>query len=162
MRPGPTMYFSTTFCALSILCAMFMTHGAVVASPAAVAFNGRPAGPIWSAAEMAHWLATTDAELSFVGARPSPLGPRSAQNTYLVYCTEQVATVCGGSCIVYNGGAACIDAPGTQCMWATQDVGFCDKESCDGHCSSLSLCGTELAAGYCYTPGTKSIVVSPL
>ncbi|KAH9889012.1 hypothetical protein C8Q73DRAFT_709346 [Cubamyces lactineus] len=115
-----------------------------------------------SGVEMAHWLATTDAELNFVGARSSTLGPRSSQNTILVYCTERSGTTCGGSCTVYDGGAACIDAPGTECMAASIDVGFCDKESCDGDCSSLSECGTELDGGYCYTPGTKSIVVSPL
>ncbi|KAJ8490007.1 hypothetical protein ONZ51_g2599 [Trametes cubensis] len=156
------MYFSTAFYTASVLGTMFMSRAAVVASPAAIAFSGKPVGFIMSDAEMAHWLATTDAELNFVGARSSPLEPRSAQNTFLVYCTERIGNACGGSCTVYNGGAACIDAPGTECMAASLDVGFCDKESCDGNCSSLSLCGTFLNGGYCFTPGTQSIVVSPL
>lgn len=111
---------------------------------------------------MAHWLATTDANLTFIGERPNPLSPRSAQSTYLIYCTKRAGNVCGGSCTVYNGGAACIYAPSTECMSATQDVGFCDKKACNGDCSSLSECGTELDSGFCYTPGTKSIVISPL
>ncbi|KAI0334603.1 hypothetical protein GY45DRAFT_1242294, partial [Cubamyces sp. BRFM 1775] len=151
------MYFSTFLFALVTLAAAMIARAAVILSrDTAVGFAIR-------AAQMAHWLATTDANLTFIGARPpNPLSPRSAQSTYLIYCTNRAGNVCGGSCTVYNGGAQCIYTPSTECLWATQDVGFCDKKECNGDCSSLSLCGTYLDSGFCYTPGTKSIVTSPL
>ncbi|KAI0372650.1 hypothetical protein BV20DRAFT_939234, partial [Pilatotrama ljubarskyi] len=113
-------------------------------------------------AELAHWLATTDAELTFIGQRPN-LAARSAETTTTVtYCTKRVGTICGGSCTVYTGGAACLDANGTACLTATKDVGLCDETECDGNCNILSLCGTPLASGFCFTPNTRSILVSPL
>ncbi|KAI0666865.1 hypothetical protein C8Q78DRAFT_994599 [Trametes maxima] len=128
-----------------------------VASPAG-------ANNIISEAEFAHWLATTDAELTFIGPRPdfSPLGKRSAQSTSLTYCTKRVGNVCGGSCTVYNGGATCLNVPGTACIAASKDVGFCDAVGCTGDCSLLSLCGTPMGNGFCAIDGTKSILVSPL
>ncbi|KAI9063862.1 hypothetical protein FKP32DRAFT_1666294 [Trametes sanguinea] len=124
-----------------------------------------PAGFIMSEAEMANWLATTDAHLTFIGdppTAPNPLTPRSAQRTVLTYCTKRNGSVCGGDCTVYNGSAACIFAPHTQCLAATKDVGFCDRKECVGVCSTLSQCGTWLNGGFCFTPGTKSILVSIL
>ncbi|KAI0657948.1 hypothetical protein C8Q70DRAFT_250147 [Cubamyces menziesii] len=115
-----------------------------------------------SVAEMAYWLATTDAKLTFIGEPPNPLSPRSAPTTYLTYCTKRAGNVCGGVCTIYNGGAQCIYAPNTECMSATQDVGFCDEKGCNGNCSSLSQCGTLLDAGFCYTPGTESIVIASI
>ena len=110
--------------------------------------------------EMLNWLATTDAELTFVGAPINPLAPRSAQTTIVTYCTTRADNVCGGSCSVYNGGAACLDAPGTNCLAATNNVGFCDRAGCGHSCNQLSTCGTRLDNGFCYTPGTQSILVS--
>ncbi|OJT08580.1 hypothetical protein TRAPUB_507 [Trametes pubescens] len=120
---------------------------------------------LMSDAQLEHWLATTNASLTFVGPRPTfnPLAARAAQNTIVTYCTEREGDFCTGVCTVYNGGAACIPSdPDTQCLAANKDVGFCTKDSCDGTCSSLSLCGTFLFGGFCFTPETKSIVVSPL
>ncbi|KAI0641985.1 hypothetical protein C8Q79DRAFT_1003406 [Trametes meyenii] len=125
-----------------------------------------PAGTstIISEAEFAYWLATTDAELTFVGSRPdfSPLARRSAQTTALTYCNKRIGTLCGGSCTVYMGGATCINAPNTACIAATKDVGFCDASGCNGNCGLLSTCGTQLPGGFCAVDGTQSIVVSPL
>ncbi|KAL1943013.1 hypothetical protein VTO73DRAFT_4684 [Trametes versicolor] len=119
-------------------------------------------GAIISEAEFAHWLATTDAELTFIGDRPNPLAKRSAQSTIVTYCTKRVGGICGGSCSVYNGGATCLDATGTNCIAATRDVGFCDKTGCEGNCNAMSLCGTPMGNGFCATPNTQSILVSSL
>ncbi|KAJ3571859.1 hypothetical protein NP233_g3472 [Leucocoprinus birnbaumii] len=114
-----------------------------------------------SDAEMNHWLSTTDAELTYVGKPYHPLSPREAQNTRVVYCNTRNFNVCGGSCTVYNGGATCLSAPGTQCLFATQNVGFCDRGGCGGSCNQFSSCGTRLDNGFCWTPGTASITVGP-
>ncbi|KAI0766879.1 hypothetical protein BD413DRAFT_605659 [Trametes elegans] len=109
---------------------------------------------------MAHWLATTDAELTFIGEPINPLTPRAAQNTIVTYCTKRTQNVCGGSCSVYNGGATCLAAPYTTCLAATHNIGFCNRDGCNGRCNQLESCGTRLDNGFCYTPGTKSIIVS--
>ncbi|KAI0628553.1 hypothetical protein C8Q77DRAFT_352781 [Trametes polyzona] len=110
--------------------------------------------------QMMHWLATTDAELTFVGEPINPLAGRAAQNTIVTYCSKRTQGVCGGPCTVYNGGATCLSAPNTNCLSATHNVGFCDKGGCSGSCNQLSTCGTRLDNGFCFTPGTKSIIVS--
>ena len=115
---------------------------------------------IVSDSELLTWLSTTDAELTFVGAPINPLAPRSAQNTMVTYCNKRSNNVCGGSCTVYNGGAACLDAPGTSCLAAPHNFAFCDRGGCGGSCNQLSSCGTRLDNGFCYTPGTRSILVS--
>ena len=107
-----------------------------------------------------HWLANTDAEITFIGEPINPLTPRAAQNTIVNYCTRRTQNVCGGTCAVYNGGATCLAASGTNCLSATKNVGFCDHGNCNGSCNQLSSCGTRLDSGFCYTPGTKSIIVS--
>ena len=78
----------------------------------------------------------------------------------VTYCSHRTQNVCGGPCTVYNGGAACLNAPDTNCLSATANVGFCDRSGCGGSCNQLSTCGTRLEDGYCYTPGTRSINVS--
>ncbi len=115
-----------------------------------------------SEAEFAHWLATTDADLTFIGERPNPLKPRSAQSTSVTYCTKRVGSLCGGSCNVYSGGATCLAAPNTACVGATHDVAFCDKTGCDGNCALLSTCGAPMGNGFCATPGAQSIIFSTL
>ncbi|KAK0189440.1 hypothetical protein F5146DRAFT_626930 [Armillaria mellea] len=122
-----------------------------------------PAGFIWTDAEFDHWLATTDAEITYYGnTAPNPLAPRAALNTRVTYCSSRTQNVCGGACTVYDGGAACLNAPGTVCLAATNNVGFCDRAGCGGSCNQLSSCGTRLDGGFCYTPGTRSIIVSAL
>ncbi len=82
-------------------------------------------------AEFDYWLATTDAELTFIGdaakSHLNPLAKREAQDTRVTYCSKRTFNVCGGSCTVYQGGAACLNAPGTNCLAATNNVGFCDR-----------------------------------
>ncbi|KAI0372672.1 hypothetical protein BV20DRAFT_978112 [Pilatotrama ljubarskyi] len=135
----------------------------VVAGPAGrEATESAISTSVVSEAEMAHFLATTDAELTFIGEPINPLAKRSAQSTTVMYCTKRVGTICGGTCTVYNGGAACLDAAGTTCISATHDVGFCDETECNGSCNILSLCGTPMGNGFCFTPNTASILVSPL
>lgn len=119
----------------------------------------KPVAYIVSPEQMLHWLATTDAELTFDGAPINPLSPRSAQNTMVTYCSHRIDSFCGGQCTVYNGGAKCLKAPHTDCLAATHDVGFCSSPGCGGACNSLAACGTRLDNGFCYTPGTVSIAV---
>ena len=108
------------------------------------------------------WLDNTDADITFIG-KPlgdlSDLSKRNALETTVTYCTHRTDQLCGGTCVVYNGGATCIDAPGTQCLAATNNVGFCDRGGCGGSCNQFSSCGTRLDNNFCYTPGTASILV---
>ncbi|KAH9919845.1 uncharacterized protein B0H18DRAFT_881536 [Fomitopsis serialis] len=114
---------------------------------------------------MIQWLKSTDANLTFIGEpipgvnAPEGLVSRSAQNTIVTYCSHRTDNVCGGGCTVYNGGSTCLSTPGTNCLAAMNNVGFCDRGGCGGSCHQLSTCGTELDNGYCYTPGTASILV---
>ncbi|KAL1750618.1 hypothetical protein FB107DRAFT_294462 [Schizophyllum commune] len=111
------------------------------------------------------WLKTTDANLTFIGDpipgfnAPDGLTTRAAQSTKVTYCSSRINNICGGSCTVYNGGPACLDAPATVCLYATHDVGFCDRAGCTHSCNSFNSCGTRLDDGFCYTPGTRSILV---
>ncbi|KAI0351915.1 hypothetical protein OH77DRAFT_1429231 [Trametes cingulata] len=120
---------------------------------------GRASASIISEVEMAHWLATTDAELIFVGQRPNPLSARSAQITTVTYCDRQVGTICGGTCTVYTGGATCLSTPGTACISATRNVDFCSSTDCSGTCNALALCRSPMGSGFCSTPDTQSIIV---
>ncbi|KAN0085668.1 hypothetical protein V8E55_006802 [Tylopilus felleus] len=110
--------------------------------------------------EMMYWIANTDAVLTFVGDTINPLSSRSALTTTVTYCSTRIDDVCGGACTVYNGGATCLDAPDTNCLAATNNVGFCSSSGCGGSCNQLSTCGTQLEYGYCYTPDTQSIAVT--
>ncbi|KAI0310234.1 hypothetical protein OF83DRAFT_1278926 [Amylostereum chailletii] len=109
--------------------------------------------------EFRYWLANTDANLTFIGAPINALAPRSALNTQVTYCSSRIDNLCGGACTVYNGGATCLNAPNTKCLAATHNVGFCDRGGCKHSCNQLSTCGTRLDSNFCYTPGTKSILV---
>ncbi|KAK0477045.1 hypothetical protein IW261DRAFT_1566509 [Armillaria novae-zelandiae] len=121
------------------------------------------AGFIWTDAQFDHWLTTTDANITYYGNTTSnPLAPRDALNTRVTYCSSLVGNACGGFCTVYNGGAACLDAPNTVCLAATNNVGFCSSAGCIGTCTLLTSCILQLQGGFCYTPGTKSIIVSTL
>ena len=106
-----------------------------------------------------HWLATTDAELTFVGKPINGSVPRAAQDVTVTYCTKRTQNVCGGQCTVYNGPATCLNTPGVACLSASANVGFCDKGGCSGSCNQLASCGTRIDDGFCATPGTKSIIV---
>ena len=160
------MQLSYTFSALalSILAMANLGLTTPLAAPsadgtAAVATD-EPASYLVSHEQMMHWIATTDAELTFTGKPINPLLPRSDQDTIVTYCTKRTAEVCGGTCRVYNGGATCIAAAGTQCLFATRNVGFCDRVGCQGNCTSLINCIVQLDEGFCYTPNTQSISVT--
>ncbi|KAF8900248.1 hypothetical protein CPB84DRAFT_1650535, partial [Gymnopilus junonius] len=113
--------------------------------------------------QLQDWLSKTDANITYVG---KPIGDISTLSkcqggtTMVVYCSSQAANVCGGSCTMFNGGATCIHAPGTNCLFASSNVGFCDGDDCDGSCNQFSSCGTPLDNGFCSTPGTSSIITS--
>ncbi|KAN0085669.1 hypothetical protein V8E55_006803 [Tylopilus felleus] len=121
--------------------------------------NGTPTS-IMSEEEMMHWIANTDAVLTFIGEPINPLSSRSADTTKVTYCSSRIGSICGGRCTVYNGGATCLNAPDTNCLAATKNVGFCSSSGCGGSCNELSTCGVHLADGFCYTPNTKSIAVT--
>ncbi|KAI0736679.1 hypothetical protein C8Q72DRAFT_791064 [Fomitopsis betulina] len=134
------MQFKLSLATIAVLVA------AVVAFPAAEA----PV-TLMTQDEMMNWLKTTDATLTFIGNpipgvnAPEGLVSREALSTMLT---------------VYNGGAKCLNAPDTVCLAATNNVAFCDRKGCNGSCHDLAQCGTHLDNGYCYTPGTASIIVS--
>ncbi|TFK71102.1 hypothetical protein BDN72DRAFT_838207 [Pluteus cervinus] len=143
-----------------------VTVDTAVASPAiptdvfhrvTVEFNG-PTSIVVSEQDITNWIATTDANLTFIGEPITTISKR-AQNVIVAYCTNRVNGACGGPCTVYNGPAICLDAPGTNCLAATANVGFCDRGGCGGSCNSYATCGTSLDNGFCYTPGTNSILV---
>ena len=110
------------------------------------------------------WLETTDAEVTFHG-KPIDIGDladftkRNVLNTIVTFCANTIGNLCGGPCNVYNGGATCIDVPGTNCLSATNNVGFCDGANCGGSCNQFSTCGSLLQDNFCYTPNTASILV---
>ena len=110
---------------------------------------------------MLTWLATTDANLTFIGDSVGMNSKRAADSIMVIFCPDRTQNVCGGSCSVYNGGAACLNAPNTNCLSATANVGFCDHSGCTGSCNQFSSCGTRLSNNFCFTPGTKSIIVPP-
>ncbi|TCD66387.1 hypothetical protein EIP91_001436 [Steccherinum ochraceum] len=116
------------------------------------------AGILATHEEIVEWITTTDANITYVGA-PIDFTKRAAQDTMVVYCSSRTQNVCGGPCTVYNGNAACLNAPNTNCLRATTNVGFCDRAGCGGSCNQFSSCGTVLDDGFCATPGTKSINV---
>ena len=109
--------------------------------------------------DMKHWLATTDAVVTFVGPPLSALSVPDPKNTTVIYCSSVAASICGGSCMVYTGGSTCISAPSTACLSATNDVAFCTPDNCTGPCNVYNSCGTPLEDGFCYTPDTNSILV---
>ncbi|THH33243.1 hypothetical protein EUX98_g968 [Antrodiella citrinella] len=107
-------------------------------------------------AELLNWLATTDAQVTFVGKFAAELTPLDITVTY---CNRRTNNLCGGDCTVYVGGQKCLNAPDTQCLGANHDVSFCDRAGCGHSCNALSSCGTRLDNGFCFTPGTASINV---
>ncbi|KDR77982.1 hypothetical protein GALMADRAFT_224390 [Galerina marginata CBS 339.88] len=109
--------------------------------------------------QLKHWLATTDADITYIGKPINPLSRRQFQQTTVVYCTDRIASFCGGTCNVYTGGPICLEAAGTNCLSATNDVGFCDQGNCGGSCNEFAACGTKLSNNFCDTPGTNSIAV---
>ncbi|KAF8905896.1 hypothetical protein CPB85DRAFT_903258 [Mucidula mucida] len=111
-------------------------------------------------AEFDYWLATTDAELTFIGDTAKSHNPLAAHDTRATYCSKRTVNVCGESCTVYQGGVACLNAPNTNCLAATNNVGFCDRSGCGDSCQ-LSTCAFRLDDVFCYTPGTRSINVPP-
>ncbi|KAI0355824.1 hypothetical protein OH77DRAFT_1424080 [Trametes cingulata] len=153
------MQFSASFVAL-VKCLFAVAAATTVAAVPASGNSGESLASTFvvSQAEMAHWLATTDAVLTFVGEAPNPL---AAQQTTVTYCSFRSGNVCGGECTVYRGGATCLDAPATECLSATADVSFCDRAGCSDLCNQLDSCATRLNDGFCFTPGTESIAVPP-
>ena len=111
--------------------------------------------------EMMHWLATTDANVTYVGEPFNPLiTPPTPDFTVVTYCDRRIDNVCGGFCRMYRGGATCLNAVGTQCISATNNVGHCSNDRCSGTCNQLVTCRTPLANGFCFTPNTRSILVA--
>ncbi|RPD58869.1 hypothetical protein L226DRAFT_616610 [Lentinus tigrinus ALCF2SS1-7] len=147
------MQFTRKFTAL-VFVVTAATISQVMASPTTLA-------SLVTVDEFYDWLNTTDAKITFIGKPIDPNAPPSPDNVIVTYCSDRTQNVCGGPCTVYNGGAACLYAPDTNCLSATANVGFCDHTDCGGSCNQLASCGTRLDNGFCYTPGTNSIIVPP-
>ncbi|KAL0061014.1 hypothetical protein AAF712_012187 [Marasmius tenuissimus] len=146
------------FSKLSALSSAIVLALWVVDSGSAAAVAERDNSYLATANEIYDWIATTDADLTFIGD-PIDLTKRAPLNTMVVYCSQRTQNICGGACTVYNGNARCLNAPNTNCLRATTNVGFCDRAGCSGSCNQYSSCGTRLDGGFCYTPGTRSINV---
>ncbi|KAI0739139.1 hypothetical protein C8Q80DRAFT_232687 [Daedaleopsis nitida] len=107
---------------------------------------------------MLHWLATTDAKLTYVGGDPiNPLTTLNTAAVMVVYCSTRILNVCGGTCNVYNGGNTCLYTPNAACMASTKNVVFCSTPYCSGTCGELASCPAPLDGGFCATPGVQSI-----
>ncbi|KAJ3987828.1 hypothetical protein F5890DRAFT_656503 [Lentinula detonsa] len=113
-------------------------------------------GEIVTQKKILEWISTTDANLTFIG---DPITKRNTEIPTVVYCSVRTGGVCGGTCTVYRGGPACLRAPGTNCISATQNVGICGSPGCGGRCTQLFPCQAPLGDGFCYTPRTESINV---
>ncbi|KAJ7112207.1 hypothetical protein C8R44DRAFT_595034, partial [Mycena epipterygia] len=122
-----------------------------------------------SLSTMQNWIATIDANLTFVG---DPDQIFSLFATTVTYCSIRVGGLCSGPCTVYTGAAdyegtkmartraaACLGTPDTVCLTATRNGAFCGSAGCHRTCSLLSTCGTRLEHNVCYAPGTQSISV---
>ncbi|KAJ7898303.1 hypothetical protein B0H14DRAFT_3424675 [Mycena olivaceomarginata] len=145
----------------SILIAMAIIPARVMSHPTD---EDTVAHTIVSEDEFKAWLATTNATLTFIGdpiprAVDGSADLEARTTTMVTYCNTRVGGVCGGACTVYNGGATCLAAPGTNCLFATRNVAFCNHGGCGGTCNQFSDCRVQLDSGFCFTPGTNSIVV---
>lgn len=125
----------------------------------------RAAG-IVSLSEMKVWVDAQDStKMTLVGdpfaALRNPLSRRNnADMVTVTFCStssDTPAAVCAAPCTTITTGAACINAPGTTCLFATGQVSFCDEIYCSGACHVFDTCGTALQNGFCATPGTASI-----
>jgi len=112
-----------------------------------------------SAERLRHWLANTDAKIEYIGEPINPLTSRSTLDTTVTYCPLRTGNSCAGECLIYVGGATCLNTLNTQCLSATQDVSFCDQRGCTGNCKKFSECEIPLNNGFCATPGIMSISV---
>lgn len=126
--------------------------------PTLIATVCQVATSVVSVAEMKNWLATTDANLTFIGEPIENLGI-SPFVTTVTYCSTRAGSLCSGPCTVFTGSNVCLNAPDTNCLSATGNVAFCDHAGCSGSCNNFNSCGTRLDNGFCATPGTKSISV---
>ncbi|KAJ7597586.1 hypothetical protein C8J56DRAFT_1041777 [Mycena floridula] len=146
------------FSALSSIVLAALTFVSVSANPASA-----PVANLMTEAQMIDWLSKFDpADITYVGGPINPLSSRSSLSTTVSYCAHWIGSVCGAPCTVYTGGTACLHAPGTNCLAATHNVGFCNEDNCGGTCNQLSECGDHLDNHFCATPGTNSILVGTL
>ncbi|TFK64309.1 hypothetical protein BDN72DRAFT_872093 [Pluteus cervinus] len=145
------MQFSSKFSLLASALFATLTFQNVNAAPSL-------SSGVVTEAQLLNWIATTDSELTFIGEPITGLSKREV-NVMVVFCSDRVNGACGGPCTVYNGPSVCLSAPGTNCLSATADVGFCNEGGCSGSCNSFDSCGDTLDNGFCFTPGTDSILV---
>lgn len=117
------------------------------------------ANGIVSLEEMKAWVDRQNpSNITIIGDPFNTLGRRDGAVT-VTFCTQKSGTICSGSCTVQSGNGQCIATPGTNCLFATSDVAFCDSSDCGGSCNEFDSCGTVLENGFCDTPGTKGIAI---
>ena len=108
---------------------------------------------------MKAWVESQDpSNITIIGDPFNTLGRRDSSVT-VTFCTHKSGTICSGSCTVQSGNGQCIAAKGTNCLFATSDIAFCDRSDCGGSCNEFDSCGTVLENGFCDTPGTKGIAI---
>ncbi|RPD58868.1 hypothetical protein L226DRAFT_616609 [Lentinus tigrinus ALCF2SS1-7] len=149
------MRFTTKLVSLASVIVAATAGRHVTATPASVA-------SIMSTDEIYHWLDTIDtANVTFIGKPIDRDAPLSAEDIMVFYCSQRSGNDCVAPCTVYVGGATCLYAPNTNCLGASANVDFCDGSGCSGSCNQLATCGVRMNLGFCYTPGTNSIIVPP-
>ncbi|KJA22408.1 hypothetical protein HYPSUDRAFT_77410 [Hypholoma sublateritium FD-334 SS-4] len=122
-------------------------------------------GGVVSLAEMKAWVDAQDpANITLVGdpfaALNNPLSQRADLETATVtFCSTLSGSVCTVPCTTITSGPACLNAPDTNCLFATAQVSFCDHGGCGGSCNEFDSCGRVLQDGFCATPGTNSIAI---
>ncbi len=136
-------------------------------------------GGIVSLVEMKAWVDAQDpSSITLLGdpfaallRSPLRVAPRAEARlqslpnevTVTFYSTLTNVSTCLAPCTtITTGGAACINAPNTSCLFATSDLAFYGGVACEGICNGLATCGVRLEGGFCATPGTQSISVTPL
>ncbi|CAA7261334.1 unnamed protein product [Cyclocybe aegerita] len=145
------------FTKYAFVVAVLATMGNAGPTPATES-EGTPATFITSNTEFDHWLATTEANITWVGGKaPNPLAPRSASDTTVAYCNELVDGRCQGYCNVFTGSGVCINTPfAITCIYASNNVFWCDNLECTGSCAFTANCH-RIPGGFCYTPNANSI-----
>ncbi|KAI0370975.1 hypothetical protein BV20DRAFT_1052063 [Pilatotrama ljubarskyi] len=116
-------------------------------------------------AELLHWLATTGAEVNWIGDPINPLAGPSEDSpdasVTVVWCNTQTGNDCLNPCYAYSGaGSVCITGPDIACLSSTNDdVTFCTSNSCGSNCPRFGDCAVPLNHNFCLTSNANAISI---